>query len=126
MRTSSLSDMGGKPAENLGHVAHVRYMRVKEMRMADDIASALSLDFIKQQIVEFIGTNFLYDGNLLDLGENTSLLENGILDQTGVLELVLFLEDTYGFAVPESDLTPENLDSISNIANYIHHRLSAR
>jgi acyl carrier protein len=101
-------------------------MRVKEMRMADDIASALSLDFIKQQIVEFIGTNFLYDGNMLDLGENTSLLESGILDQTGVLELVLFLEDTYGFAVPESDLTPENLDSISNIANYIHRRLSAR
>jgi acyl carrier protein len=102
-------------------------MRYEEgMQMADDIASALSLDFIKQQIVEFIGTNFLYDGNMLDLGENTSLLETGILDQTGVLELVLFLEDTYGFAVPESDLTPENLDSISNIANYVHQRLSAR
>jgi acyl carrier protein len=107
-------------------IAPIRSMAEKEMRMADDIASALSLDFIKQQIVEFIGTNFLYDGNMLDLGENTSLLENGILDQTGALELVLFLEDTYGFAVPESDLTPENLDSISNIANYIHRRLGAR
>jgi acyl carrier protein len=96
------------------------------MQMTDDLASALSLDFIKQQIVEFIGTNFLYDGNVLDLGENDSLLENGILDQTGVLELVLFIEDTYGFAVPQSDLIPENLDSISNTASYVHHRLSAR
>jgi len=104
----------------------MRYVAEKEMQMADDIASALSLDFIKQQIVEFIGTNFLYDGNMLDLGENASLLEIGILDQTGVLEMVLFLEDTYSFPVPESDLTPENLDSISNIANYVHQRLSAR
>ncbi len=94
--------------------------------MADEIASALSLDFIKKQIVEFIGTNFLYDGNMLDLGENDSLLENGILDQTGVLELVLFIEDTYGFATPASDLTPENLDTISNIASYVHRRLNAR
>ena len=94
--------------------------------MADEIASVLSLGFIKQQIVEFIGANFLYDGGMLDLGENDSLLENGILDQTGVLELVLFLEDTYGFAMPESDLTPENLDTISNIATYVRRRLNPR
>ena len=94
--------------------------------MAEDTAKVLSEDFIKQQVVEFIGINFVYDGDTLDLGDDDSLVENGILDQTGVLELVLFLEDTYGFAVPESDLTPENLDSISNIANYVHQRLSAR
>jgi acyl carrier protein len=96
------------------------------MRMADEIASTLSLDFIKKQIVEFIGRDFLYDGNMLDLGENVSLLENGIIDQTGVLELVLFVEDTYGFATPESDLTPENFDTISNIAKYVHRRLNAQ
>lgn len=94
--------------------------------MADDIASALSQDFIKRQIVEFIGTNFLYDGAVLDLGENDSLLENGIVDQTGVLELVLFVEDTYGFEAPESDLIPENFDTISNIADYVRQRLNAR
>jgi acyl carrier protein len=93
--------------------------------MADDIANALSQDFIKGQIVEFIGINFLYDGAVLDLGENDSLLENGIVDQTGVLELVLFVEDTYGFEVPESDLTPENFDTISNIAGYVRQRLNA-
>lgn len=94
--------------------------------MADELASALSEDFIKGQVVEFIGINFLYDGATLDLGENDSLVENGIVDQTGILELVLFVEDTYNFQVPESDLTPENFDTISNIASYVHHRLSAR
>ena len=93
--------------------------------MADETASSvLSEDFIKQQIVEFIGTNFLYDGNMLDLGENASLLENGILDQTGVLELVLFLEETYGIQVDDADLTPENFDSVNAIADYAYLRLA--
>jgi acyl carrier protein len=93
--------------------------------MADETARTLSETFIKTQVVEFIGTNFLYDGAVLDLGDNDSLLENGILDQTGVLELVLFIEDTYGFEIPETDLAPENFDTINNIATYVHHRMSA-
>ena len=68
--------------------------------MADETASVVSEDFIKQQIVEFIGTNFLYDGAMLDLGDDDSLVENGIVDQTGIIEMVLFVEDTYAFEVP--------------------------
>jgi len=94
--------------------------------MADETASILSEDFIKQQIVEFIGTNFLYDGAMLDLGDDDSLVENGIVDQTGIIEMVLFVEDTYAFAVPESDLIPENFDTISGIARYVSQRLRAR
>ncbi len=94
--------------------------------MADETVSVLSVDFIKQQIVEFIGANFLYDGAMLDLGDDDSLVENGIVDQTGIIELVLFVEDTYNFQVPESDLTPENFDTISAIARYVSQRLRAR
>ena len=94
--------------------------------MADETVSVLSVDFIKQQIVEFIGANFLYDGAMLDLGDGDSLVENGIVDQTGIIELVLFVEDTYNFQVPESDLTPENFDTISAIARYVSQRLRAR
>jgi acyl carrier protein len=94
--------------------------------MADETVSVLSVDFIKQQIVEFIGANFLYDGAMLDLGDDDSLVENGIVDQTGIIELVLFVEDTYNFQVPESDLTPENFDTISDIARYVSQRLRAR
>lgn len=93
--------------------------------MTEETARALSEDFIKQQIVEFIGINFVYDGDVLDLGADDSLVENGIVDQTGILELVLFVEDTYGFQVPEADLTPENFDTVNNLAGYIfrHQRL---
>ena len=94
--------------------------------MADETASVVSEDFIKQQIVEFIGTNFLYDGAMLDLGDDDSLVENGIVDQTGIIEMVLFVEDTYAFEVPESDLIPDNFDTISGIARYVNHRLRAR
>jgi acyl carrier protein len=93
--------------------------------MAEDTAKVLSEDFIKQQVVEFIGINFVYDGDTLDLGDDDSLVENGILDQTGVLELVLFVEDTYGFQVPETDLTPENFDTVRSIASYVHHHQRA-
>lgn len=94
--------------------------------MADEtVSSVLSEDFIKQQIVEFIGTNFLYDGAMLDLGDDDSLVENGIVDQTGIIELVLFVEDTYNFEVPDADLTPENFDTISGIARYVRQRLPA-
>jgi acyl carrier protein len=94
--------------------------------MADETASVLSEDFIKQQIVEFIGTNFLYDGAMLDLGDDDSLVENGIVDQTGIIEMVLFVEDTYAFEVPESDLIPENFDTISGVARYVSQRMRAR
>jgi acyl carrier protein len=91
--------------------------------MTDGTARILREDFIKEQIVEFIGTNFLYNGSMLNLGANDSLVENGILDQTGVLELVLFVEDTYRFDVPEADLVPENFDTIANIASYVIRRM---
>jgi acyl carrier protein len=94
--------------------------------MADETVSVLSVDFIKQQIVEFIGANFLYDGAMLDLGDDDSLVENGIVDQTGIIELVLFVEDTYNFQVPDPDLTPENFDTISDIARYVSQRLRVR
>lgn len=94
--------------------------------MADETASVLSEDFIKQQIVEFIGTNFLYDGAMLDLGDDDSLVENGIVDQTGIIEMVLFVEDTYAFEVPESDLIPENFDTISGVARYVSQRMRAQ
>jgi acyl carrier protein len=119
---ATLSGSARQTALPLHHTGHDG----KGEDMPDGMASALSENFIKSQIVEFLGTNFLYDGNMLDLGENDSLLENGVIDQTGILELVLFVEDTYGFEVPEADLTPENFDTVGNVAGYVRQRLAAR
>jgi acyl carrier protein len=81
------------------------------------------MEQIKQQITEFITTNFLFDDST-KLGIDDSLLETGVIDSTGVLELVAFIEETYGIKVEDEEIIPENLDSISNITVYISQKLS--
>ena len=56
------------------------------------------------------------------LGLRDSLMEKGIIDSTGVLELVAFLESNFGFQVEDEELTPDNLDSIEQIAGYIDRK----
>jgi acyl carrier protein len=82
------------------------------------------MEKIKQQIIEFITTNFLFDEENKSLGEADSLLEGGIIDSTGVLELVAFIEETYGIKVEDEEIIPENLDSINDITFYVTSKLS--
>lgn len=81
------------------------------------------MEHIRQQIVEFITTNFLFDDSI-KLGTDDSLLETGVIDSTGVLELVAYIEETYGIKVEDEEIIPENLDSIQNITSYISQKLS--
>jgi acyl carrier protein len=76
-----------------------------------------------QEIREFVVTNFLF-GQDNGLVEEQSFLESGIIDSTGVLELVAFLEQRFGIAVADSELLPENLDSISNISRFVARKLA--
>lgn len=76
----------------------------------------------KAEIKEFVIENFLF-GNDDGLQNNTSFLEEGIIDSTGVLELVTFLEETYEIQVEDDELVPENLDSIDNVAAYLERKL---
>ena len=73
---------------------------------------------IEEQIRSYITESFLLgDGDGLDLSQ--SLLDSGVIDSTGVMELVMFLEETFGIDVNDSDLVPENLDTIANIAAFV-------
>jgi acyl carrier protein len=76
----------------------------------------------KAEIREFIVENFLF-GNDDGLQNDTSFLEEGIIDSTGVLELVTFLEETYEIQVEDDELIPENLDSIDNVAAYVERKM---
>jgi len=71
------------------------------------------------KIREFIFENFLFDAEDDALQNDTSFLEQGIIDSTGVLELVDWLEDEFGIAVDDEELVPENLDSVNLLAAYI-------
>ncbi|BBO81347.1 acyl carrier protein [Desulfosarcina ovata subsp. sediminis] len=76
---------------------------------------------VKGKIRDFIIENFLF-GNADGLQDDTSFLEEGIIDSTGVLELVTFLEETFEIQVDDEELIPENLDSINNVTAYLERK----
>ena len=80
---------------------------------------------IVQQLRSFIVENYLFgeEGSLKDAD---SFLETGILDSTGVLQLVGFLEENYGITFEEEELTPGNLDSINNIIAYLNRKMGRK
>lgn len=79
---------------------------------------------ITNTIHSFILENFLFGDSGNGLKDTDSFLENGIIDSTGVLELVSFLEEKFGIEVEDEELIPENLDSIVNVAAYLEKKLA--
>jgi len=70
------------------------------------------------KIRQFIVENFLFgDGQVLK--DDTSFMQEGIIDSTGILELVFFLEETFGVSVEDDELVPENFDSLKKIVKYL-------
>jgi acyl carrier protein len=74
---------------------------------------------VKTQLREFISSNFLYGDDTRMPGDDDSLLEMGVLDSTGVLELIEFLEEDFAITVSEIETVAENLDSISGLARFV-------
>jgi acyl carrier protein len=73
---------------------------------------------VKQQIRDFVSSNF-YVAEPAKLADTDSLLEHGIIDSTGVLEVIAFIEESFGITVDDVEMVPENLDSIERIAAYV-------
>lgn len=76
---------------------------------------------ISNQVRNFIIENYMFERDL-PLAESDSLMGNGIIDSTGVLQLVGHLEETYGISVADDELIPDNLDSIANITAYLSRK----
>ena len=77
---------------------------------------------IEDEIRAFLGRNFpLAAGGSVD--SEQSLVESGVIDSLGVLEVVGHIEEHYGLRIPEDELLPENFDSISNMTRYISSKL---
>ncbi|UCC98837.1 MAG: acyl carrier protein [Phycisphaerales bacterium] len=75
-----------------------------------------------EMVRKFVVDNFLF-GNAKELKDNTSFMEEGIIDSTGILELVFFLEETFGMRIEDEELIPENMDSLQNIARFVAGKL---
>jgi acyl carrier protein len=79
----------------------------------------MSRDHIERQVRQFIADNFLFREGRADLADSESLIEAGLIDSTGILELVAFLESEFGIQVADADIVPDNLDSIGTIVAYV-------
>jgi len=77
---------------------------------------------IEQQIRNFIIETFLFGESSNGLKDTDSLLETGVIDSTGFLELIAFIEETYRIKVKDDELVPENLDSIANVSDFIRRK----
>lgn len=79
---------------------------------------------IESEIRIFIAKNLLYSGDGFKYGDDVSFLEEGIVDSIGVMELVAFVEEKYQIKVKDQDVTPDNFDSVNQLANYIRKNLA--
>ena len=76
----------------------------------------------REKLRQYIIENFLFGNENASLDDGESFLESGIIDSTGILEVVGFLEDEFGFEVTDEDLVPDNFDSIDKLIAYIEKK----
>ena len=79
---------------------------------------------IKERLKVFIRDNFLLGDSSKALSDDDSFLEKGIIDSTGVLELVSFIEESFNIKVEDEELIPDNLDSINRLNTYIKSKIN--
>lgn len=74
---------------------------------------------IEPAVRKFIAENFMYREGLSTLADDDSLLDKGLIDSTGVLELVFFIEKSFAIKVDDEEVVPENLDSVRRISQFV-------
>jgi acyl carrier protein len=73
----------------------------------------------------FIIDNFFY-GEDTDISPETSFIEHNIIDSTGILEVVSFLQDTFNVVISDDEMLPENLDSLKNIEQFLIRKMNGK
>ena len=81
---------------------------------------------MKQELRRFVIDNFMFGLEETPLLDEDSFLELGLIDSTGVLELVAFLEERYGVHVQDDELIPENLDSLSSLEQFLNRKMEKK
>ncbi len=74
---------------------------------------------VEARVKNFILENFLFTDDPSAIDEADSFLDKGIIDSTGVMEVILFLEEEFGIKVTDEEIVPENLDSVRNIGQFV-------
>jgi acyl carrier protein len=93
------------------YIVHYNYVSGMVMGKTQDV------------IINFIKENYIVGrSNKSELNPDESLLESGIMDSTGILELVLFLEEQFLLEIQDEEIIPENLDTINNIVAFVEKK----
>lgn len=79
---------------------------------------------VSTKVREFIKDNFMFRDDRADLANDESLLDAGLIDSTGILELVAFIETEFSIQMADTDIVPENLDSVETIVRYVDGKLA--
>lgn len=79
---------------------------------------------VEARVRHYILENLLFSDDGSELPNDASLLDRGIIDSTGVLEVVMFLEEAFGIRVKASEMLPENFDSVDNIVRFVERQRS--
>jgi len=74
---------------------------------------------VEKQVRDFIIENFLFGDDSRPIDPTTSLIENDLVDSTGILELVAFVEERFGISVADQEIVPDNFDSLARITDYV-------
>lgn len=78
---------------------------------------------IEEQVRQYIAENFLFSDDGYSLPDEASFLQEGIVDSTGVLELIMFVEERFAISVQDDEVLPENFDSVSTLACYVRRKM---
>jgi acyl carrier protein len=79
---------------------------------------------VEKKVRSFIEDNFLFRDDRVALSDGESLLDAGLIDSTGILELVAFLEGEFAIQMADADIVPANLDSIKSIVAYVQGKMA--
>lgn len=85
----------------------------------------MEFEEIRNIMRTYILENFLFGYKEDEVDCDISLLDMGVIDSTGIIELVLFIEEIFGIEIPDIEILPDNLDSINCICNYINRKQNA-
>lgn len=79
---------------------------------------------VREQIRKYIAETFLFSENGFNMSDDVSFLDEGIIDSMGVLELIMFTEETFNISVDDDEIKPENFDSVNKLYDYIQRKTS--
>lgn len=79
---------------------------------------------VREQIRKYIAETFLFSENGFNMSDDVSFLDEGVIDSMGVLELIMFTEETFNISVGDDEIKPENFDSVNKLYDYIQRKTS--